>query len=151
MTLLTKDTQIIVVNDDNFKLVRELLAPSIKEGYAFVQKTMEEWENGASRFNRPGEQLYGLLRAGQLTGIGGLSYDPYIENPNVGRVRHLYIRQEHRRKGYGRILMENIIHHARQHFITLRLFTDNPDAYLFYETLGFMRTNSYKVSHILHL
>jgi hypothetical protein len=54
---------------------------------------------GSNKFSKPGEKLWGLMLEATLIGIGGLNYDPYSEYPNPGRVRHLYIRKVHRRKG----------------------------------------------------
>jgi len=85
-----------------------------------------------------------------LIGIGGLNCDPYSEYPNLGRVRHLYIRKVHRRKGYATLLMNTFINEARLHFDMLRLFTDNPAASGLYETLGFQKFNGPKVSHVLN-
>jgi GNAT superfamily N-acetyltransferase len=56
----------------------------------------------------------------------------------VGRVRHLYVAADHRRKGIGTQLARAIVHLARRHFVRLRLRTGSPDADAFYRSLGFM-------------
>jgi predicted GNAT family acetyltransferase len=94
--------------------------------------------------------LWGLILSTDLIAIGGLNHDPYVKDINIGRVRHLYVQRAHRRKGYASLLMETIIDKGRQHFTVLRLFTDNPAASEFYETLGFQTINKPKVSHILN-
>ena len=95
--------------------------------------------------------MWGVVLGTELIGIGGLNRDPYTKDANTGRVRHLYIMQAHRLKGYATLLMNVIINNARAHFTSLRLFTDNPFAAEFYEKLGFQNVNSYKVSHSLAL
>jgi len=84
-----------------------------------------------------------------VSGIVGLNIDPYVEDRGAGRVRHLYIRQAHRRKGCATLLMDTIVGQARSHFRILRLFTANPAAAAFYEHLGFEHLPGYKVSHVL--
>ncbi len=144
---LPNDPQLIELTDMNFFLVHGLLDESICEGYGFIQKTIDDWNSGANRFSGEGEKLWGLVSGADLIGIGGLNRDPYIEESNVGRVRHLYIREIYRRKGYATLLMNMIIDQALQHFAILRLFTENPAAAEFYEAFGFQKIEGYKVSH----
>ncbi len=144
------ELKLIEFTDLTFFLIDGLTEESRQEGYAFIQRTINDWNSGANKFSRPGEKLWGLMLEGTLIGIGGLNYDPYSADPNLGRVRHLYIRKAHRRKGYATLLMNTIINEARQHFDTLRLFTDNPAAGALYETLGFQKMSGPKVSHVLN-
>ncbi|MCX6758655.1 MAG: hypothetical protein NTX14_03035 [Candidatus Nealsonbacteria bacterium] len=48
-----------------------LAAEAKQEGFRFVQKTIDEWVDGANRFSKPGEILWGVFRGGQCIGIGG--------------------------------------------------------------------------------
>jgi GNAT superfamily N-acetyltransferase len=144
------ELNLIHISDSNFHLVHSLVNVSKLEGFKFVQRTVDDWQSGANKFSEPGEKLFGILSATDLIGIGGLSRDPYIKNPNFGRVRHLYIQQTHRRKGYATLLMNAIMNEARLHFTTIRLFTDNPAASIFYESLGFQQVDNYKVSHVMN-
>ena len=98
-----------------------------------------------------GEGLWGLVSSTELIGIGGLNIDPYLQDADAGRVRHLYIRQAYRRKGCATLLMNTIIKRAQLHFRILRLFTSNPAAAAFYEQLGFEHLPGHKVSHVLIL
>jgi len=141
--------QLIAITDLNFFLVHDLETEAKREGYAFVERTIDDWHNGNNKFSAPGENLWGLVLGTDLIGMGGLNRDPYTAMPDIGRVRHLYIRPQYRRHGYATMLMLKIISDARQHFAALRLFTDNPAAAVFYETLGFQRTDGVKVSHII--
>jgi GNAT superfamily N-acetyltransferase len=144
------ELKLIEFSDLTFSLIDGLTDESQQEGYKFIQRTIDDWNSGANNFSKPGEKLWGLMLETTLIGIGGLNRDPYSEYPNLGRVRHLYIRKAHRRKGYATLLMNTIINEARQHFDTLHLFTDNPAASDLYETLGFQKTNGHKVSHVLN-
>jgi GNAT superfamily N-acetyltransferase len=146
---LPDDVQLIELTDANFSLVQGLLDESRREGYGLVQKTIDDWNNNANKFSDKGEKFWGLVSGTELVGIGGLNRDPYTTEPNIGRVRHLYIRESYRRKGLATLLMNTIIDQAQQHFSILRLFTENPVAAEFYETLGFQKIQGYKVTHAL--
>jgi len=137
------------LTDLSFPAIHQMLDESMRAGYQFIQRTIDDWENGTNRFSGPGEKLWGLFLGSDLAGICGLNRDPYTPEPNVGRVRHLYVMEAHRRKGYASLLMNVIMHEARQHFTVLRLLTDNPAAAKFYEKLGFQNVNGDKVSHIM--
>lgn len=143
------DLQLTEITHLNFSLVHGLRDEAIGEGYAFIERTIGDWNNGNNKFSAPGESLWGLISGTALIGIGGLNRDPYTSDPNIGRVRHLYIRPNYRRNGYASALMLKIIYEAKQHFTVLRLFTDNPASSVFYETLGFQRADDFKVSHIM--
>ena len=118
------DPRLIKITDLNFSLVYGLKHESMQEGYAFIERTIDDWNSGDNKFAAPGEGLWGLVSGTELIGIAGLNRDPYTQMPNIGRVRHLYIRSQHRRNGYATALMLKIMNEARQHFNQLRLFTD---------------------------
>jgi GNAT superfamily N-acetyltransferase len=142
---------VIQFTASNYLSIGSLVDESKREGYLFVQRTIEDWDSGANRFSETAEGLWGLVSGIELIGIGGLNRDPYVEDAHAGRVRHLYIRQAYRRKGCASMLMNTIIDQARLNFRVLRLFTANPAAAVFYEQLGFERVHGYKVSHLLML
>jgi GNAT superfamily N-acetyltransferase len=116
-----------------------LIAESERHGFAFVRRLAEEWLDGANRFDRPGELLLKASLQEQIVGVCGLNLDPFLRQAKVGRVRHLYVLASHRRKRIGRRLIEQIVAESRPSFDRLRLRTTNPDAALFYESLGFTR------------
>jgi GNAT superfamily N-acetyltransferase len=68
-----------------------------------------------------------------------LNVDPYAAEPNVGRVRHLYVLEARRRLGVGRRLVAEVIQASRGRFDVLRLRTGNPAAAQLYESVGFRR------------
>lgn len=73
--------------------------------------------------------------------------DPYVEDPSVGRVRHVYVAKAHRSFGVGRMLLQKIIEKAHGNFNTLRLRTHNPQAVKFYLSLGFALEVNADASH----
>jgi GNAT superfamily N-acetyltransferase len=141
--------QLIEFTDLNFSSINNLADESQREGYEFLKRTISDWNNGHNTFSGDGEKLWGLLLETELIGIAGLNRDPYTDDLNIGRVRHLYILAAHRRKGYATLLMNTIIEKGRHHFNALRLFTDNPAAGEFYGRLGFQTIDTSKASHIL--
>ena len=136
-------------DDSNIELLDDLATEARSEGYNFVQRTIEEWKSGVNRFSKNGEFLFGIFISDLCVGVGGLNVDPYIDDPNIGRIRHVYISQKYRQKGLVTLLLRKIILIAAKHFNLLRLYTQNPVASSFYESLGFFRLKAEKVSHIL--
>jgi GNAT superfamily N-acetyltransferase len=78
-----------------------------------------------------------------LVSLCGRNVDPYLSDPKIGRVRHLYVARDvyvardARRCGVGRLLVGAIIHGARGHFRLLTLRADDPQGAAFYQALGF--------------
>jgi N-acetylglutamate synthase-like GNAT family acetyltransferase len=116
------------------------------EGFGMLTRLRTEWEYGINRFDREGEILLAIFRADGVLGIGGLNRDPYVDDPRVGRLRHLYVTKSERRAGIGKILVERILGHSTAHFDSVRLWTDRAGS--FYERLGFERVNAPKVTHV---
>lgn len=122
---------------------------AIREGFGMITRLREEWESGANRFEGEGEILLATFRADTLLAIGGLNRDPYMSDPRVGRLRHVYVMKAERRAGIGRTLVERILTHAASHFDSVRLWTDRAGA--FYDRLGFDRLDGPKVTHVFRI
>jgi GNAT superfamily N-acetyltransferase len=131
---MTLDVRRIVALPDD---LRPLLARSEQEGFNMLRRLHDAWQAGTNLFDRPGEALFEARADGHLLGVCGLNADPYLDDPTVGRVRHLYVLPEARRTGVGRALVAEILDHARTRFTRLRLRTLNPEASRFYLALGF--------------
>jgi GNAT superfamily N-acetyltransferase len=114
-----------------------MLQESVGHGFDFVEKLVAEHISGANRFDQPGEALFGVYDGQRLIAVGGLNRDPYLQDEHTGRVRHVYVLSAWRRQGVGSRLVQQIIEEARPHYRRLTLRTLNPDAYLFYQSLGF--------------
>jgi GNAT superfamily N-acetyltransferase len=114
-----------------------LLAASTAEGFRFVERLVREWESGHSRFDQPGELLLAAYDEESLVAIGGLMPDPYTGDPSLGRLRHIYVRPDARRRGIGRRLVELLERRAQGTYRALVLRTDTVTAARFYEQLGY--------------
>src|SRR5688500_875067 len=119
-----------------------LLAESAAEGFRFLPRLVQEWEEGRERYAAPGAALLAafegsLLEGSALLAIGGLTPDPYSGDPAVGRLRHLYVCRAARRRGLGRQLVQALEELARAQYRVLVLRTDTLAAARFYEALGY--------------
>ena len=114
-----------------------LVTESEAAGHRFLRRLVEEWESGANRFDRPGEALFAAVADGCVIGLCGLNADPYVPEPRVGRVRHLYVATSQRRLGTGRQLVGAVLEAAQEAFDVVRLRTDSAAAARFYTALGF--------------
>jgi GNAT superfamily N-acetyltransferase len=132
---------------EDFAVLVEL---SSREDFHAMQRMHEEWDSGVNRFDAPGEALFEARIGSRLVGICGLNRDPYASSSEVGRVRHLYVDPEHRRRGIGRLLVLKIVECSSASFSRLRLRTMRDDAAQLYEALGFRRVEGEPdVSHEL--
>jgi GNAT superfamily N-acetyltransferase len=128
----------------------EMLAESEASGYRFLSRVVDEWESGVNRFSRPGEALLVAAMNGRWVGVCGLSIDPYLDDPRVGRIRNVYVLAEYRRNGVGRRLVEEAVNRARGQFDKLRLRGEEEGPARLYESLGFRRCRGIpSCTHIL--
>jgi GNAT superfamily N-acetyltransferase len=125
-----------------------LQSEAAAEGFRFVEKLIEDWMSAANRFDRPGELFLGGFRDGRLAGVCGLNHDPYTDRDGVGRLRHLYVRQDARRNGIASALVRLILDEAKGTFQVVRLRTDTPETAEFYTQLGFTSVNDATASHM---
>jgi GNAT superfamily N-acetyltransferase len=114
-----------------------LVKASTAEGYNFVQKLWGEYQSGDNDFRGKGDVLLGIYQEGQLAGVGGVHRDPYLDQPTIGRIRHVYVLPEHRRGGIGKMLVQALIDYGSEHFTTLTLRTMTDHGHAFYTALGF--------------
>lgn len=117
--------------------VEALARESAREGFRFVRRLLDERASGQARFEGPGEVLLGAFAGAELVAVGGVTRDPYGGEPDVGRVRHVYVHPSHRRRGVGRALLAALEAHARAHFAALVLRTDAEATARFYAALGY--------------
>ncbi len=129
----------------------KLLEESILEEFGALEKLKRNFENGSNTFSKQGEALFSATFESELLGICGLNVDPYVDDPTIGRVRHLYVSKLARRQGVGSKLVEAVEHQARKHFNVLRLYTGDAKASAFYTSIGFSPVSGNHVSHIKYL
>lgn len=120
------------------------------EGFSFVDRLLDDWRNGSNCFDGEGECLLQVASADTLVAVGGINRDPYTAEPNVGRIRHVYVRPKFRRSGAGRVLMEELLEQP-MHFKRIRLRATDERAYQFYESLGFVPSNEPHASHVFKI
>jgi GNAT superfamily N-acetyltransferase len=120
--------------------ISTLLAVSRGEGHNLVERLVDEWDDGSNRFDRAGEIALEARFGPRLVGVGGLNRDPYIDDSQVGRIRHLYVTPDVRGMGVGRALVIALVDHARESFERVRLRAGADDARGFYLRLGFEET-----------
>ena len=117
--------------------IRGLLETSEAEGHNLVRRLVEEWDDGSNRFDRPGETIFEARVGLRLVGVGGLNRDPYLDDPDVARIRHVYVAPDVRHTGVGRALVQALVENARHRFKRVRLRTTTPHGSAFYIAIGF--------------
>lgn len=118
--------------------VSKLVEESEAEGYRFLRRLVDQYEDGSNTFNKTAEVLYGVWdHHDHLVAIGGLNRDPYSSKESVGRLRRFYISTNVRRQGIGTKLLQKIIEDAKGHFHELVVRTDSSAADAFYRANGF--------------
>lgn len=150
------DYEIKQINNSNIQTIASLANEAKKDGFQFVQRAIDELIGKANCFSGNGEILWGVFDDGKCIAIGGLNIDPYAGDLNTGRVRHLYVSPNYRRKGIATFLLNMIIERAREYFNILRLSAfgsgaANPIASKFYEEMGFLHKEGLKQTHMLDL
>ena len=125
----------------------ELELAAAVEGHAFVARTRREWDAGVNRFDRPGEVFFIASERGRTIGMCGLNQDPFLDDPTVGRLRHLYVHPDHRRNGIAAELVAGCLASGQSRFERIRLRTSNPDAAALYQSLGFTVVDDPTASH----
>jgi ribosomal protein S18 acetylase RimI-like enzyme len=129
----------------------EILAESETEGFHCLRRLVTEWDSGANRFQRPGEALFVARDGDRIVGVCGLNVDPYAGS-HVGRVRHLYVLAEYRRRGVGRMLVGAVVEQAIPSFALFHLRTNIDDAVRLYQAIGFRPVEKKSVcTHALDL
>ena len=125
----------------------ELAKKAAADGHMFLMRMSEEWANGSNRFAQSGEMMLGVFDGTQLIAVGGLNICPYSNDLQIGRLRHLYVSGAYRNKGIASILIGKIISSANDHFIIVRLRTNNSAAIALYERYGFIYSTHPQASH----
>ena len=78
-------------------------------GFHALSRLLSEWQSGVNRFDQRGEALFIATDDRRVVGVCGLNRDPYLSDPTVGRIRHLYVALDHRRKGIGTQLIRAVM------------------------------------------
>ncbi len=127
--------------------IEPLIKASEKEEFKFLTRLKNDWISGVNRFNKKYEKLYQIEVDKKIIAIGGINNNPYHENGKVGRIRHLYVLSEYRKRGFGRKLVQHLLNKSNDKYEKITLRTDTVVASKFYESIGFKRINSKNSSH----
>jgi GNAT superfamily N-acetyltransferase len=132
--------------------VSKLIQESEKEGYRFVTRLKEEYEDGTNRFSEQGEALYGVWEDKELVSIGGLTKNTITTEEQSARLYRFYTLPEYRRKGIGSELFKAISENAKGKFKEITTKTESAKADAFYRANGFVfEERSPDTSHVLSL
>jgi len=132
-----------------FSGFQRLADEALAERYRFLDRLAADWENGGNRFAGSGESLFGATDDQGLIAVGGINRDPYADSPDIGRLRHFFVRIDQRRKGVGGSLLAAILDQAAPTFAEIRLRADNPAAARLYERYGFAQADDPSFTHVL--
>ncbi|MEM5672758.1 GNAT family N-acetyltransferase [Bacillus cereus] len=121
-----------------------LVQESKEEGFNFLKKLINEYENELNTFNKSGECLYGIFQGEKLIGIGGLNVHPYTENNKIGRLRRFYIAKDYRRIGLGKLLLNKLLSHAEKYFKVVVYIQIRNKVMYFYTANGFVKREVYE-------
>ncbi|MGO1164127.1 GNAT family N-acetyltransferase [Brucella sp. C7-11G] len=118
------------------------------EGLDMISMLRDEWRSGANRFDRPGEILAIGTVDGVIAGIGGTTQD-FMDSSWI-RMRRFYVRPAYRRRGVGRQIALFVLNHAMTFDRPIVLYSANPDAELFWPTIGLIPIERENTNHIFH-
>ena len=130
--------------------IDQLIRSSKLEGYNFLERLERDWRLGLNRFQNKGEVLFTVRYNDQIVAIGGVNQDPYKDDSNIGRIRHIYVAPNFRRQGIGKFLVQRILEYCNETFRQITLRTDNPNADKFYINLGFYHVSNFgRDTHVI--
>jgi GNAT superfamily N-acetyltransferase len=116
--------------------VSDLAVSAQQEGFSHVARLVTQWNEGF-RFARSGEILMGVWHDGILAAIGGVTIDP--AHAEALRMRRFYVRPDFRRQGIGRLLAQDLLHHALSSHRPVFVHAGTAVAPMFWEALGFSK------------
>jgi GNAT superfamily N-acetyltransferase len=124
-----------------------LIAESEAEGFHFLTRLRRDDSVDTAYLESDHSIVLGIFDGERLVATGGLTPDPYLDDPTIGRVRHVYVASEYRRRGLGRELIAALEHRARPRYGLLRLRTDTARAAAFYEAIGYQPITADSATH----
>lgn len=134
-------------NIDITKLVKE----SEEEGYRFVSRLVNDYDDKTNTFSKEGEALFAVNNtSGEIVAIGGINRSPFTDDEDVARLQRFYVLDDARRQGVGTLLQNAIINHAKDHFKEITVRTESSKSDAFYRATGFTFDDSAsETTHIM--
>lgn len=128
--------------------IDHLVKQSESEGYRFLTRLVEHFQDGTQQFDQPGEALLGVWKADELVALGGVQKNPYTEDAETARLKRFYVEPEERRHGVGSMLLTACLDKAKENFSKVTCRTDSAKADAFYRHNGFsVTTDSPETTH----
>ena len=121
-------------------------------GEAYVANVLRteyaSFENCMARYESPASRLWVLVDASDaVLGSVGVIEDP--QRSTRFELVRMYVHAEHRRRGYGRLLLDELLGHARAHGATQLTLTTpsvNAPGLGFYRSVGFSRASAFSIT-----
>ncbi|WOV86312.1 GNAT family N-acetyltransferase [Sporosarcina oncorhynchi] len=131
--------------------VSKLVKESEEEGYRFVSRLVNDFEDQTNTFSEEGEALFAVNNpSGEIVAIGGINRSPFTDDEDVARLQRFYVLEEARRQGVGTLLQNAIIDHAKNHFKEITVRTESSKSDAFYRATGFTFDDSdTETTHIM--
>jgi|TARA_B110001469_G_scaffold17125_1_gene17327 ribosomal protein S18 acetylase RimI-like enzyme len=121
-------------------------------GKAYVSNALRteyaSFENCMARYESPASRLWVLVdESDSVLGSVGVIEDP--QHSTHFELVRMYVNAEHRQRGYGRLLLDELFGHARAHGATqLSLTTPSVNApgLGFYRSVGFSKVRAFSIT-----
>ncbi|WP_019415677.1 N-acetyltransferase [Paenisporosarcina sp. TG20] len=141
------------IEDLNKVDVSQLVKESEEEGYRFLSRLVNDYEDGTNTFNKNGEALYGVwAEPDKLVAIGGINQNPFKDNMDEARLKRFYTLGDARRQGVGSQLLNELVNHAKDNFKRISCRTESAKADAFYRANGFEETHDFPhTTHVINL
>lgn len=141
------------IEDLNKVDVSQLVKESEEEGYRFLSRLVNDYEDGTNTFNKNGEALYGVwAESEKLVAIGGINQNPFKDNMDEARLKRFYTLGDARRQGVGSQLLSELVNHAKENFKKISCRTESAKADAFYRANGFEETHDFPhTTHVINL
>jgi ribosomal protein S18 acetylase RimI-like enzyme len=125
------------LGDRDVAALEQLAIEAETEDFHFVTRFLADVGAANTTFDTPKEFFFGVFDRERLLGFGGVTPDPYLADSVTGRLRHLYVRRDARRRGIGHSLVRALEARASGIYERLRLRTDTDAAAHFYRRLDY--------------
>ena len=82
--------------------ISHLVQESETEGYRFLTRLVNDYQDGTNTFKKPGEGLFSISNeTGDVVAIGGVNQSPFSEDMQVARLLRVFVLNDVRRLGVG--------------------------------------------------
>ncbi len=124
-----------------------LLAQAREGGFDWIASLPDDW--AVRPFTDAGEGLFVVFAGRDLVAIAAISADPFVQAPDTGRLKYIYVSRDLRGFGIADRLVRACLKRAGPHWRRIRLHTDNPVAARLYARYGFEPVNEHRATHAL--